>query len=100
MRVIHKLQINIRTGNEIKLLLPIHSTIMSVDFQGEKLVVWYMFDPINEYTLSSRDLYILRTGEAAPNIIDSDKSRFIGTAYDRDEVNPFVIHVFETTRPI
>ena len=95
MRVIHKQEINYRDASQQTLSLPIHSKVISCDFQGESLVIWYMFDPLYEHTMSGRSFWIVRTGETTGEFIDSGKARFIGTANDRDKKQPFVIHLFE-----
>lgn len=93
--IIHKQSINYRDGNKHVIALPVYSEILSCDFQGEDLVFWYIFPDVYLNDLHERKLYTLRTGEPSAKFPHAPK--FIGTAYDRNEQQPFVIHLFELT---
>lgn len=98
MRKIYKQVIDIYNGAQVSIKVPVSSKIISCGFQKDDLVVWYMFDPLHDGNLVDRSFYIVRTGEASPDFIDSIKLRFIGTAQTTDNL-PFVLHVFEILTP-
>lgn len=95
MKVIHKQFLDVRGDNQQTMAVPVGSRILSCDFMGNSLAVWYIFAVAEEENKTSRDFYLVRTGEVVPDFVDSSKVTFIQTAYDRADHHPFVIHLFE-----
>jgi len=94
MKLIHKAELGIRGQGKQVLQIPLFAHFISCNFQGEKLVVWYMFDEVNSYNIQARTLHLVRTGEPFEH---NYKYQFIGTAQDFDEEFTFVLHLFEIT---
>lgn len=92
MRAIHKVKLDIRQGNLVKVFLPLKAKPLSVGFQAENLVMWYSFNDKYRGDLAEYLFYVIRTGEEFPEALDPDN--YIGTAQDGDEQFRFVLHVF------
>ncbi len=73
------------SNDQLLLYLPEGAEILSVQGQGDQLVLWAIVDP--SLNVEPRLLSIYGTG----NPFQSDHARYIGTA----QVNAFVWHVFE-----
>lgn len=93
MTVVYKFILNAYITRE-EVFLPIGSKIISCDFQGKDLVMWYICDPTKPLS-DEKKLLIIRTGQEFPEDTNPCRLRFIGTAYDRELDMPFVIHLFE-----
>lgn len=92
MKVIHKQKLEYLNGNKITLTVPSWCEVLSVDFQGADLVLWYITDDPFDLT-KAKTFYVFRTGERLN--FGGDAVEFVGTAYDRSVMMPFVLHVFK-----
>lgn len=83
MKVIFKYIL--RISDQVLFYLPEGAKILSVQGQGEELVLWAIVDPSK--SVEPRMFSVYGTG----NPFQSDHARYIGTA----QVNELVWHVFE-----
>jgi len=90
--IIYKQVLDFRSENMQTIELPPVSEIISCDFQGENLCLWYSFSPVEGEIMEKRNILMLRTGESFTS--HEGYIKFIGTAHDRGQL-PFVIHLYE-----
>ncbi len=83
MKTIFKYFLSI--SDQVLLYLPEGAEMLSVQGQGDQLVLWAIVDPA--LSVEPRMFSIYGTGRP----FQSDNARYIGTA----QVNEFVWHVFE-----
>jgi hypothetical protein len=88
-QIIHKVTLSTREGNLNTVSLPKGSKVIACAFQGENLVMWFLFEYNNISIGEKRSFYIVRTGEH----FDEPALEYIGTASDLSSI--FVLHVFE-----
>lgn len=92
MKTIHKIQLPLNMGQQIKYPLPFNSKILSCAFQHEHLCVWYITDTFIDWK-EDRYFHIIETGDEIPSWIE--RVNFIGTAIYHTHHSTYVAHVFE-----
>ena len=90
MKKIYKYPLNQGMGNIQKIKVPNNSTILDIEFQGDDLFVWILFDDEKDDQMCERKIVMYGTGIEIEGI-DYDDLSHIKTIHDYG----FVWHYFE-----